>query len=206
MSPALMSLFVPNALATTWPTPPTALREQVAAATNVGEFEVVLVRTVVLEDGFPTTHVELAPVLNLRGTFTTGTLILPGGVVEGEFRRGVPDAFAVHADDTLFLMVDPVPDRAGYYNVVHGFHIGVFRKMDTANGPQLADSTGRPIVELSCSGNAVRQVDLDALAEREAHEPDTNEAGDPVLPNEEVRPGLAWDDAILTLSSCGSAE
>lgn len=165
--------------ATTWIVPPASLREQIEAASHAGEFEVSAVTTVVLEDGFPTTHVELMPVRRVGGDFATGTLILPGGVVDGEFRRPTPDAFEVGVGDVLFLMLEPAT-RSGYYNIAHGFPYGFFRKVQHGGVNEMEDSTGRLVVEVSCgSERAVRQT------------------------SDQVP--LTWEGAVNTLISCGGA-
>lgn len=197
-----------QALATTYAPSPKTLERQISGATLVGEYVVIAATTVILDDGFPVTHVSLHETTAVRGDEVEPILILPGGVIEGEFHRMTADGFQMKEGETFFLMMEPAVDLPGYYNVAYGFNVAVFRKVEALRGPLMADSSGRIIADLRCDARPVYAI-REATPTRDVdHDEDGREIAKSTFSNilvvdDPESMGVLWDEAIDRLVACG---
>lgn len=192
-------LLIGAATATTYPAPPRTIAEQIEATDAAGVFTVSSTTTVVLDDGFPVTYAVFEAATLARGSAARFAVTLAGGVVDGQFNRGVPDGFQVQTGDRWIAMLDERSDLPGFYVVAFDPSTAMFKATETKDGTRLADPFGHFVTDLQCS--AARTLVFDKSVDGEAA---TATSGDGyVVAAHPESVAMSWESATAAFVACG---
>ena len=164
----------------------------------------------ILEDGFPVTYANVESITSVSGRVEVATVIFPGGLVDGKFVDWTDAGVEVRAGDTLFLMLEAIPERPGFYVVAHGFDTGFFRMVDSPRGHLMAGVAGEIVVATPCDSSMFRAV----YTRQEEASPDVDEDGhvdvtllDNLIALDDPESiGILWCEAIAALVECGGEQ